>query len=323
MWRCILKVKVYYFTFMLYTFLFLSGIVIEDIIAKYYIVSPILLRAACVVKVGRVLRLVKFLLQSKGLSTLFSVLAMSLPDLINICLLHFLIMFVYAIFGMFCFMNVRHRAAIDQDFNFETFGQSMILLIQISNTDGWDVVLAAIMNEDDCYLGEDGDCGSRSMAVAYLVSYLTISFVIIIMYIAILLDNHRQAMEEVEEGLTKDDFDMFYETWENFDPDGTQFISYSDLTTFLDSLKEPLRIPKPNEYKITSMDIPICKGDLVFCVDILDALTKNFFQKKGLKIQELPEQKIVPKDVAGYNPVSSTLNRQHETFSPGVTQLAW
>jgi len=93
----------------------------------------------------------------------------------------------------------------------------------------------------------------------------------------------------VQEGLTDDDYDMYYEIWQNFDPDGTQYIRYDQLSEFLDVLEPPLQIHKPNKYKIVSMDIPICKGDLMFCVDILDALTKDFFARKGNPIEETGE----------------------------------
>lgn len=59
---------------------------------------------------------------------------------------------------------------------------------------------------------------------------------------------------------------------------------YSMLSDFLDALEEPLQIPKPNKYKIVSMDIPICKNDMCYCVEILDALTKDFFFRKGICI---------------------------------------
>lgn len=98
-----------------------------------------------------------------------------------------------------------------------------------------------------------------------------------------------QATEDVQEGLTDDDYDMYYEIWQNFDPDGTQYIRYDQLSDFLDVLEPPLQIHKPNKYKIVSMDIPICKGDLMFCVDILDALTKDFFARKGNPIEETGE----------------------------------
>jgi len=44
-----------------------------------------------------------------------------MPALFNIGLLLFLIMFIYAIFGMSFFMHVRHTHGLDDIFNFEPF----------------------------------------------------------------------------------------------------------------------------------------------------------------------------------------------------------
>ena len=99
----------------------------SDIIEKYF-VSPTLLRVVRVAKVGRVLRLVK---GAKGIRTLLFALAMSLPALFNICLLLFLVMFIFAIFGMSFFMHVKDKSGLDDVYNFKTFGQSMILLFQV------------------------------------------------------------------------------------------------------------------------------------------------------------------------------------------------
>nr|ABH12275.1 putative voltage-gated sodium channel [Cyriopagopus schmidti] len=335
--ECVLKIfalRMYYFKepwnvfdFVVVT-LSILGIVLKDLIAKYF-VSPTLLRVVRVVKVGRVLRLVK---GARGIRTLLFALAMSLPALFNICLLLFLVMFIYAIFGMSFFMNVKHRAiGVDDEFNFETFFQSIIILFQMSTSAGWDSVLAAIMEEEDCSRGtneageEESNCGNRNIAVAYLVSYLIISFLIIInMYIAVILENYSQATEDVQEGLTDDDYDMYYEIWQNFDPDGTQFIKYNELGDFLDALEEPLQIVKPNKYKIISMDIVICEGDFIFCVDILDALTKDFFARKGRVIEEPAEiDTVIPKEREGYTPISSTLHRQREIYCARIIQLAW
>ncbi|XP_069697315.1 sodium channel protein para isoform X12 [Periplaneta americana] len=303
------------------------GLVLSDIIEKYF-VSPTLLRVVRVAKVGRVLRLVK---GAKGIRTLLFALAMSLPALFNICLLLFLVMFIFAIFGMSFFMHVRDKGGLDDVYNFKTFGQSMILLFQMSTSAGWDGVLDGIMNEDDCRkpdneLGYPGNCGSATIGIAFLLSYLVISFLIVInMYIAVILENYSQATEDVQEGLTDDDYDMYYEIWQQFDPDGTQYIRYDQLSEFLDVLEPPLQIHKPNKYKIVSMDIPICKGDLMFCVDILDALTKDFFARKGNAIDEsgeLGEVQARPDEV-GYEPVSSTLWRQREEYCARLIQNAW
>ncbi|XP_026827705.1 sodium channel protein para isoform X5 [Ooceraea biroi] len=303
------------------------GLVLSDIIEKYF-VSPTLLRVVRVAKVGRVLRLVK---GAKGIRTLLFALAMSLPALFNICLLLFLVMFIFAIFGMSFFMHVKDKSGLDDVYNFKTFGQSMILLFQMSTSAGWDSVLDGIINEENCQepnneIGYPGNCGSSTIGIAYLLSYLVISFLIVInMYIAVILENYSQATEDVQEGLTDDDYDMYYEIWQQFDPDGTQYIRYDQLSDFLDVLEPPLQIHKPNKYKIVSMDIPICKGDLMFCVDILDALTKDFFARKGNPIEEtgdLGEVQARP-DQVGYEPVSSTLWRQREEYCARLIQNAW
>ncbi|XP_006561602.1 sodium channel protein paralytic isoform X25 [Apis mellifera] len=302
------------------------GLVLSDIIEKYF-VSPTLLRVVRVAKVGRVLRLVK---GAKGIRTLLFALAMSLPALFNICLLLFLVMFIFAIFGMSFFMHVKDKSGLDDVYNFKTFGQSMILLFQMSTSAGWDGVLDGIINEEDCQepnneIGYPGNCGSSTIGIAYLLSYLVISFLIVInMYIAVILENYSQATEDVQEGLTDDDYDMYYEIWQQFDPDGTQYIRYDQLSDFLDVLEPPLQIHKPNKYKIVSMDIPICKGDMMFCVDILDALTKDFFARKGNPIEETAEIEVQTRPgETGYEPVSSTLWRQREEYCARLIQNAW
>ena len=299
---------------------------LSDLIAKYFF-SPTLLRVVRVVKVGRVLRLVK---GARGIRTLLFALAMSLPALFNICLLLFLVMFIYAIFGMSFFMNVKKRYGIDDTFNFSTFFKSFILLFQICTSAGWAEVLAAIMDEKDCSPagdeeGAEGNCGSKGIAIAYLCSYLVISFLVIInMYIAVILENYSQATEDVEQGLTDDDYDMYYEIWQRFDPKGTQFIHLSQLSDLLDSLEVPLQIPKPNKFKIVHMEIPIYEGDLVYCINILDALTKNFFASKGATIEETQDlAELAPKPNDNMDPISNTLHRQTEIVAATTIQKAW
>jgi voltage-gated sodium channel type II alpha len=203
----------------------------------------------------------------------------------------------------------------------------------MSTSAGWDGVLTGITNEDntDCAkpnpdLGLAGTCGSATVGITFLLSYLVISFLIVInMYIAVILENYSQATEDVQEGLTDDDYDMYYEIWQQFDPDGSQYIRYDQLTEFLDVLEPPLQIHKPNKYKIISMDIPICRGDMMYCVDILDVLTKDFFARKGNAIEETAElSEVQPRpDEAGYEPVSSTLWRQREEYCARLIQHAW
>ena len=97
------------------------------------------------------------------------------------------------------------------------------------------------------------------MLLAYLTIFLSSFLIIVNMYIAVILENYSQATEDVQEGITDEDYDLFYEIWQEFDPDGTQYIDYKGLSEFLDVLEPPLQIPRPNKFKIIHMDIPIVK----------------------------------------------------------------
>jgi len=126
----------------------------------------------------------------------------------------------------------------------------------------------------------------------------------------------------VQQGLTQDDFDMYYEVWERFDEKATQYIDLEQLCEFVDTLEEPLRIPAPNQYKLVTLNIPICADDRVHCVDILDALTKNFLgtaDDEGGDLADIapgPERK-------DYQPIGSTLQRQRLIYCARIIQKAW
>ncbi|CAF3236407.1 unnamed protein product [Rotaria socialis] len=297
------------------------GQALGELMANYF-VNPTLLRVVRVARVGRVLRLVK---GAKGIRTLLFALAVSMPALFNIGLLLFLVMFIYSIFGMSFFAYVRKAAGVTEIFNFETFPNSLIILFQMCTTAGWSGVLQALTNDQppDCdptlnTPSHRGDCGSMAIAIPFLVSYLIISSLVVVnMYIAVILENFSQAQEDVQQGLTDDDYDMYYEKWQYLDPAGSQFIRYEQLSDFVDELEPPLRIPKPNQLLLVAMDLPICEGDRMHCVDILDGLTKHFLGTldvsalgTGTNIA-MDMRKDRPKD---YRPIATTLQRQRDTY---------
>ncbi|CAL8346773.1 unnamed protein product [Merluccius merluccius] len=306
------------------------GIVLADIIEKYF-VSPTLFRVIRLARIGRVLRLIR---GAKGIRTLLFALMMSMPALFNIGLLLFLVMFIYAIFGMANFAYVKKQDGIDDMFNFETFGNSMICLFQISTSAGWDNLLSPIMATppDECDLAfvntgthARGNCGSPSMGIAFFVSYIIISFLIVVnMYIAIILENFSVATEESTEPLSEDDFEMFYEVWEKFDPEATQFIEFSALSCFADTLSEPLRIARPNKIKLISMDLPMVSGDKIHCLDILFAFTKRVLGESGemdaLKQQMEEKFMMANPSKVSHEPITSTLRRKQEDVSAAIVQ---
>ncbi|XP_065744142.1 sodium channel protein type 8 subunit alpha isoform X7 [Phocoena phocoena] len=339
--ECVLKMfalRHYYFTIgwnifdFVVVILSIVGMFLADIIEKYF-VSPTLFRVIRLARIGRILRLIK---GAKGIRTLLFALMMSLPALFNIGLLLFLVMFIFSIFGMSNFAYVKHEAGIDDMFNFETFGNSMICLFQITTSAGWDGLLLPILNRPpDCSLDKEhpgsgfkGDCGNPSVGIFFFVSYIIISFLIVVnMYIAIILENFSVATEESADPLSEDDFETFYEIWEKFDPDATQFIEYSKLADFADALEHPLRVPKPNTIELIAMDLPMVSGDRIHCLDILFAFTKRVLGDSGELdiLRQQMEERFVASNPSkmSYEPITTTLRRKQEEVSAVVLQRAY
>ncbi|XP_019409130.1 PREDICTED: sodium channel protein type 2 subunit alpha-like isoform X2 [Crocodylus porosus] len=340
--ECVLKLfslRYYYFKIgwnifdFVVVILSIIGMYLTDLIEEYF-VSPTLFRVIRLARIGRILRLIK---GAKGIRTLLFALMMSLPALFNIGLLLFLVMFIYAIFGMSNFAYVKREAGIDDMFNFETFGNSMICLFQITTSAGWDGLLAPILNsgEPDCDPRKDhpgssvkGDCGNPSVGIFFFVSYIIISFLVVVnMYIAVILENFSVATEESAEPLSEDDFEMFYEVWEKFDPDATQFIEFSKLSDFASSLDPPLHLPKPNIIQLIAMDLPMVSGDRIHCLDILFAFTTRVLgesnETDALRIQMEERFMTANPSKVSYEPITTTLKRKQEEVSATVIQRAY
>ncbi|XP_005202557.2 sodium channel protein type 3 subunit alpha isoform X1 [Bos taurus] len=332
----LISLRYYYFTIgwnifdFVVVILSIVGMFLAELIEKYF-VSPTLFRVIRLARIGRILRLIK---GAKGIRTLLFALMMSLPALFNIGLLLFLVMFIYAIFGMSNFAYVKKEAGIDDMFNFETFGNSMICLFQITTSAGWDGLLAPILNSappdcdpDTIHPGSSvkGDCGNPSVGIFFFVSYIIISFLVVVnMYIAVILENFSVATEESAEPLSEDDFEMFYEVWEKFDPDATQFIEFSKLSDFAAALDPPLLIAKPNKVQLIAMDLPMVSGDRIHCLDILFAFTKRVLGESGemdaLRIQMEDRFMASNPSKVSYEPITTTLKRKQEEVSAAIIQ---
>uniref|UniRef100_A0A2K6TYY8 Sodium channel protein n=1 Tax=Saimiri boliviensis boliviensis TaxID=39432 RepID=A0A2K6TYY8_SAIBB len=286
---------------------------------------PTLFRIVRLARIGRILRLVR---AARGIRTLLFALMMSLPSLFNIGLLLFLVMFIYAILGMNWFSRVNPQSGIDDIFNFQTFASSMLCLFQITTSAGWDALLSPMLRSKESCNSSSENCHLPGIATSYFVSYIIISFLIVVnMYIAVILENFNTATEESEDPLGEDDFDIFYEVWEKFDPEATQFIKYSALSDFADALPEPLRVAKPNKYQFLVMDLPMVSGDRLHCLDILFAFTTNVLGGSDVldSMKTMMEEKFMEANPFKklYEPIVTTTKRKEEERCAAVIQKAF
>uniref|UniRef100_A0A8C4NM16 Sodium channel protein n=1 Tax=Eptatretus burgeri TaxID=7764 RepID=A0A8C4NM16_EPTBU len=306
------------------------GLVLQDTINKYFL-EPTIFRVLRLCRIGRILRLIR---GAQGIRTLLFALLMSLPALFNIGLLLFLIMYIFSIFGMAQFGFLRHTKGINDMFNFETFSGSMLCLFQITTSAGWDGLLAPtlMVESPDCdpkfvHAGTNvvGNCGNRLIGITFFVTYIIISFLVVVnMYIAIILENFNVANEESEDPLSEDDFEMFFEMWSKFDPGATQYINYAELPDFIDALDAPLKVSKPNDLHIAVMDLPMMEGDRIHCLDVLFALTKRVLGEGEAVdgIRKDMEVRFSKEDEITLEPVTTTLLRRQAEVAATVIQRA-
>ena len=315
------------------------GVILDDLLSDIFI-TPTLLRVVRVFRIGRVLRLIK---AAKGIRKLLFALVISLPALFNIGMLLVLIIFIYAIFGMNFFGNVRRTLFLNDMVNFETFFNSVVLLFRLTTAAGWNDILYPLMNDKNCnnthvtkpngdiFEVVGGDCANPTISVLYMTSYILLTYLIVInMYIAVILENFNQAHEQEEVGITEDDFEMFYIVWERYDPHATQFIKYEHLSNFVADLDQPLGIPKPNEIALVAFDLTIVEGERLHCLDILIPLVQHVLggvdesgQFNTLK-QQMEEhfRQLFPTRVTQVQ-ISSTMRRKKEDVAARTLQRAW
>nr|XP_058908219.1 sodium channel protein type 7 subunit alpha [Kogia breviceps] len=340
--ECVLKLIVFHYNYFtngwnLFDFVVvafsITGLFLP-LMVGYYLVPPSLVQLILLSRIIHILRPEK---GPKVFHDLLLPLILSLPALLNISLLIFLIMFVYAIFGMYNFAYVKKEAGINDVSNFETFGSSMLCLFQVTIFAGWDGMLNAIFNSkwSDCDPDKinpgtqvRGDCGNPFVGIVYFVSYILISWLIIVnMYIVVVMEFLNIASKKKAKTLSEDDFRKFFQVWKRFDPDRTQYIDSSKLSDFAAALHPPLFMAKPNKGQIVAMDLPMAVGDRIHCLDILLALTKRVMSK------DVSMEKVLSEMESGfmlanpfkitYEPITTTLKRKQEVVSATIIQRAY
>ena len=198
-----------------------------------------------VLRVARVLRVLRLLRNLKGLRDLVFTLVLAFPSLINVGCLLGIVMFMYAVLGLNLFTFVMHGGDLDDDRNFESFGNAMLTLFQCLTGDGW----SAVMNDlrVDEARGCDptlvpSNCGT-SLALPYFISWTVIgSFVFLNLIVAVILE-HFTALGNVNPNLVSAaDIADFKEAWGKFDPDADGRIPAKDLPALVNQLPPPIGI---------------------------------------------------------------------------------
>ena len=89
--------------------------------------------------------------------------------------------------------------------------------------------------------GQAIGCGDRGLANAYFISYMfVVNLVFLKIFIAIILQGYNDMQTQDGRLFNIDMNEKFRDTWKQYDPDATTFISLYQLRSFLFSLGAPL-----------------------------------------------------------------------------------
>eukprot|EP00803_Ostreobium_quekettii_P001451 evm.model.scf_161.6 EVM.evm.TU.scf_161.6 scf_161:59336-65983(+) len=265
-------------------------------------------------RVARGIRLVRRL---RSLRVLFNTLLVSLPALLNVGGLAFVIIFFYAVIGMCSFRHVyAGQRYLNRHANFQDMGTSMLTLFRMLTGEGWNGIMHDTMVQPPlcCAKGSDtcprsdmtpGDCGSRLAPLFFLSFSIIGNFILLNLFLAVVLDIYGQEMDGVSL-LTDDDILGFRHLWQEFDPEATGFLRATDLVALLRELPRPLGIREPGRSVSQGAAIKFMKKlgirltyvateCMVFYQDVLQCLLCRLYGVSSASIPEAARTEITRK----------------------------
>ena len=221
-------------------------------------------------RIGRIFRLVN---SFKALNHFFNTMVSSLPSLLNIGSLLFLLFFIYSVMAVQLFGKIRLNDDFSEHANFRNFGMSMVTLFRFSTGENWNgfmhdgmlgeeepaCVADPPFNPDWCWNNNNAEgcveldgCGDALWAKFFFYTFnLTVSLVMLNLFLGVILD----AFDENATGetLTPQELDLFCEDWCQFDEYGTGYMKAADLLQFMQILDEPMGFGE--EYEASSAEL--------------------------------------------------------------------
>ncbi|CBY24520.1 unnamed protein product [Oikopleura dioica] len=241
----------------------------------------------------RVLRLVKLLSRGEGIRTLLWTFVKSIRALPYVAMLILLLFFIYGVVGMQMFGTIQplETTMINENNNFKSFFQSMLLLFRCMTGEAWQEIMLASVAEHkekqrlfDTYIAKKFSCGSNFAYVYFISFYMFCAFLIINLFVAVIMDNF--------DYLTRDwsilgphHLDEFARIWAEYDHDAKGRIKHLDVVTLLRRIQPPLGFGRLCPHRVAckrlvSMNMPLQSDGTVMFNATLFALIRTSLKIK-------------------------------------------
>ena len=168
-------------------------------------------------RVLRVSRIIRLIGKYKGLQALIETIIFSLPSLLNVLGLLFLILFMFAILGSFFFSNIERGVIINENMNFSNFGKSMLLVFRMTTGEDWNNIMFDCMRVDEKCLMTN-TCGSPYAVIYFILFILISTYIMLNLFVLVILqqfDKYYLPKDNIIQRF-KGDLTNFKQTWKEF-----------------------------------------------------------------------------------------------------------
>ncbi|KAJ0409168.1 hypothetical protein ATCC90586_010249 [Pythium insidiosum] len=190
-----------------------------------------------------------------------------LLNVIMVCLL------VFFIFSILAVNNLKGKLYSCQGERWNDMMYELATQTDCTPDPDYDPRVCGFNNTQGCI--DLNGCGSP-VAFIYMYSFtLIVSFILLNIFIAVILEGFSNEKDRAEGVLLPQHYENFVTTWSMFDPEATGFIEWHLLPRFLEALAPPLGFDPSNkpsrkqiEHFAHGLDLPIFRGTKVFFNDV-------------------------------------------------------
>ncbi|KAG1501400.1 hypothetical protein G6F47_004900 [Rhizopus delemar] len=182
----------------------------------------------------------KLVQRSDSLNQLFTTMAASAYQILNIFAVWFIVLTTYAIMFMQIFGLTKYGpSATNEHINFRTFSSTLISLIRYSTGEGWNTIMHDFTIEyPNCVVADnylDSDCGSLRWAYFLFLSFNIISmYIFTSIFVAVVADNFSYVYQTQANFslINRDEIRKFKMTWASVDQERTGYVKPNDYMVF-------------------------------------------------------------------------------------------
>lgn len=255
------------------------------------------------IRIFRIARLFRLIRLLEGLNKLFTTFVLSLPKLMNVFMILALLLFLFSVLGVQLFAKVKFQDPHGVHANFQSFYRATMTLIRSMTGEGWNELMHSLSRnevfftqllQDTCYdrslmdvnqeswkvlkakclIDRPNECGTAAAYVYFIAYTCLITFVILNLVIAVILEGFDDASQDEENQVV----DRIVQVWRKYDQNYVMKLNLSQTLLFVNDVCSVFDIPVKglignkaianldNPAKLAQLrleDVELCRGSLM------------------------------------------------------------